>query len=189
MKYTKVATDTFQTMVNGAGVLAIDFDPTTGTLDVEDILGATSGGINFHDAPEFSDYGEDIDNVKKNTAELKKITDRAVTMSGTFVALRKSTAEMLMTAADTTGDKIVPRDTLKASDFKTLWLITDYSDINDGNTAGFFAIKMTRALSTGGFQLQTTDAGKGQFAFEFTGHYTINEDTVPYEVYVREGTE
>ncbi len=44
-------------------------------------------------------------------------------------------------------------------------------------------------LSTGGFQIQSTDKAKGQFAFEFTGHYSITDaDTVPYEIYVKAGS-
>ena len=41
---------------------------------------------------------------------------------------------------------------------------------------------------TGGFQIQSTDSGKGQFAFSFMGHYSMAaQDTVPYEVYVKAG--
>ena len=70
--------------------------------------------------------------------------------------------------------------------------MADYSDINTsaGNaTAGFVAIKMMNALSTGGFQIQTADKEKGQFAFEFTGHYSKDAaDTVPFEIYVVAGS-
>ena len=46
-----------------------------------------------------------------------------------------------------------------------------------------------KALNTAGVQLQTTKNGKGQFAFEFHGHYDIDDiDTVPFEVYVKAGT-
>ena len=44
------------------------------------------------------------------------------------------------------------------------------------------------ALNTGGFQIQSTDRGKGQFAFTFTGHYSLaNQDVVPYEIYIKVG--
>lgn len=49
---------------------------------------------------------------------------------------------------------------------------------------------MKDVMSTGGFQLQTTDKGKGQFAFTYTAHYSIDaQDDVPCEIYVQEGTE
>jgi hypothetical protein len=51
------------------------------------------------------------------------------------------------------------------------------------------AIKLINALSTGGFKLQSNDKGKGDFAFEFTGHYTMEDiDAVPFEMYIKAGT-
>ena len=44
------------------------------------------------------------------------------------------------------------------------------------------------ALSTGGFQVKSTDKGKGQFAFEYTAHYSMAEQSkVPFEIYVKMG--
>jgi hypothetical protein len=52
------------------------------------------------------------------------------------------------------------------------------------------AIRLINALSTGGFSLQPNDAGKGDFSFEFTGHYSIEDMTIlPYEIYIKSGTE
>ncbi len=49
---------------------------------------------------------------------------------------------------------------------------------------------MMNALSTGGFQLQSGDNAKGQFAFEYTAHYSMAApDTVPFELYIKAGTE
>ncbi|MBQ4505294.1 MAG: hypothetical protein II983_06425, partial [Firmicutes bacterium] len=61
-------------------------------------------------------------------------------------------------------------------------------DKNDEKNGGFIAIHVMNALSTGGFQLKTTDKGKGQFAFEYTGHYSMEEQQkVPFEIYVQAG--
>ena len=50
------------------------------------------------------------------------------------------------------------------------------------------AIHMLNGLSTGGFQLQSSNRAKGQFAFEFTGHYSIEDQSkVPFEVYIKTG--
>lgn len=49
---------------------------------------------------------------------------------------------------------------------------------------------MMNSLSTAGFAIQTGDKVKGQFAFEYTAHYSMTaQDTVPFEVYVKAGAE
>jgi len=190
MKYTQIPATAFEQIQLNAGILTDNFNPATGVIG--NILGATSGGISFKDSVEYKDFGEDIDNCPKNMKELKKLDKHEVTMSGTFVTINASTAKTLAGAADIDGSDsthIVPRNDLVGGDFSTLWWIGDYSDENTGANAGFVAIKMLNALNTGGFQIQTTDKDKGKFAFEFTGHYSINaQDTVPYEIYVKEGT-
>lgn len=198
MEYSKYPTNTFQSLVIGAGVLLSEFDPTTGTVADAKILGPTTGGVNFSAKPNYTDFGEDIDNVPKNTKELMRIEDWTVTMSGTFIAITPETARVLAAAADLTdaSGKITPRDTLdltaSTGDFRDIWLVADYSDKNTtgtGKTAGYVAIKLINALSTGGFQIQTADKEKGQFSFEFTGHYSKDaQDTVPFEIYIKAGT-
>ena len=190
MKYTQIPVDTFQNIQLNAGILVDSFNPATGVIG--NLLGATTGGINFGDSPEFQDFGDDIDNCPKNMKELKKLTSHAVAMSGTFVTVTAATAKILAGAADADGQNdahIIPRNDLIASDFTDLWWIGDYSDINTGDNAGYIAIHMMNALNTGGFKIQSTDKGKGQFAFNFEGHYSIDDqDTVPYEIYVKEGS-
>ena len=47
---------------------------------------------------------------------------------------------------------------------------------------------MHNALCTGRFQVQTSNRSKGQFAFEFSGHYTLEDQSiVPWEVYIKKG--
>lgn len=192
-KFTRVKEDAFQTMQLNAGILLDDFDPSSGTFEDENILGATSGGTNFTATPEYEDFGEDVDNCPINMKEFKQITSIEVLMSGTFVTVTAALAQRLVGAADiATGDntKIVPRNTLKDTDFKDLWWVGDYSDKNGATNGGFVAIHMLNSLSTGGFQIQSGNREKGQFAYEFTGHYSLaNQDQVPFEVYVKAGTE
>ena len=192
-KFTRVKEDAFQTMQLNAGILLDDFDPSSGTFDDENILGATSGGTNFTATPEYEDFGEDVDNCPINMKEFKQITSIEVLMSGTFVTVTAALAQRLVGAADiATGDntKIVPRNTLKDTDFKDLWWVGDYSDKNGATNGGFVAIHMLNSLSTGGFQIQSGNREKGQFAYEFTGHYSlVNQDQVPFEVYVKAGAE
>ena len=184
MKYTQIASDLFEKIQLNAGILCTSFSTTTG--EVTGIIGATSGGVSFSDTPSYTDFGEDIDNCPKNSMELKRIDSREVKMSGTFVSIDAQSVASMVGAADISSEKIVPRDDLKTADFKDIWWVGDYSDV-DG---GFIAIHMLNALSTAGFQIQSGDKAKGQFAFEYTAHYSIeNQNTVPYEVYVKAGTE
>ena len=190
MKFTKVANDTFRNIQSNAGIMLSDFDPTAGTFDAEDLLGATTGGIQVNITQNFSDYGEDIDNVPNNTKELKRKDDEQAVVSGTYVAMTITTAQTLVAGSDVAGIKITPRRDLKLTDFKDIWFVGDFSDINTGTNAGFLAVHLIDCLSTGGFQLQTADKGKGNFAFEYTAHYSLDaQDTVPYEIYLKQGSE
>ncbi len=190
MKYTQIPANTFKNLQMNAGILVDSFNPATGVIG--NLIGATTGGIQFADAMSWKDQGEDIDNCPKNMKELKKLESHAVTMSGTFVSVTAATAKMLIGAGDidaADATHIIPRNDVLAADFGTVWWIGDYSDQNTGANAGFLAIKLFNALNTGGFQIQTTDKEKGQFAFSFEGHYSMDaQDTVPYEVYIKEGT-
>lgn len=190
MKYTQIPADTFKNLQMNAGILVKNFNPSTG--EIQDLVGATSGGIGFNAKPSYSDMGEDIDNCPKNTMELKKLESwESVLMSGTFVSVTKDLAKMLVAVGDIDSQDsihIIPRNEIELTDFTDIWWVGDYSDVNTGENAGFLAIHLFNALSTGGFQIQSSDKAKGQFAFEFTGHYSINaQDIVPFEIYIKEG--
>ena len=193
MKFTKIPSDAFQKLQINAGILTTDFTPATGTIGEAGQIGATTGGVNFTATPTYSDFGEDIDNCPKNMKELKKLDSWEVKMTGTFVNADTAIAKRLCGAADigtTDTTKVTPRNDLKDADFDDIWLVGDYSDKNGETNGGFIAIKLLNALSTGGFQLQTSDKAKGQFAFEFTAHYSLAaQDKVPYEIYIKAGTE
>ena len=192
MRFTKIPSDAFQKLQINAGILTTDFTPSTGTIGAAGQIGATTGGVSFSATPTYSDYGEDIDNCPKNMKELKKLESWEATISGTFVNADTAIAKMLVGAADIgTPDttKITPRNDVLESDFETIWLVGDYSDKNGETNGGFIAIKLINALSTGGFQIQTADKAKGQFAFTFTGHYSMDaQDTPPFEIYIKAGT-
>jgi hypothetical protein len=193
-KYSVIPTDTFKELVMNAGVLCTAFDPATGSVRNEDIVGATSGGNTFEAKPNFSDLGDDIDNCPKNTMELKQIDDEEVSISGSMVTVNANLLNSLMVSTTSTVEAgvthIVPKTELSANNFKTLWWIGDYSDKNTGQDAGFLAIKVKNALSTGGFKVKTDDKKKATFDYEYTAHYSIeNPEEVPYEVYLKTGGE
>ena len=193
MKFTTVASDAFQKFQLNAGIILPEFDPTSPTFDEDDILFATSGGTSFTAEPEYSDYGDDVDNVPANTKELKVLESVNVTMSGTAKTADSTAAKLFMASCtETTSSgltKLVPNADLSDSDFVDLWWVGDYSDKHGATNGGFMAIHVMNALSTGGFQLQSNDKGKGDFEFEFTGHYSISDmTTVPYEIYIKAGS-
>ena len=189
MKYTKIPETTFKNLQLNAGVLLSAFNPASATVADESIIGATTGGVNFTATPTFSDYGEDIDNCPKNMKELKKLDSWDISLSGTYVTVDANAVKALVGAADVSGNKITPRNDLKLTDFADVWWVGDYSDQNGETNGGYVAIHMMNALSTGGFAIKSSDNGKGNFAFTYTAHYSIDaQDTVPFEVYVKAGT-
>jgi hypothetical protein len=191
MKYTKIPTDAFSKIQMNAGILVRSFNPATG--EATGLFGATTGGVQFTATPAFTDFGEDIDNCPKNMKELKNLDSWDVNMAGTFVTVDSPTAKILIAAADVdTNDAshIIPRRNLEAADFMDIWWIGDYSNVNTGADAGFCAVHLINALNTGGFQIKSTDKGKGNFAFTFTGHVSMDaQDVVPFELYVKAGGE
>lgn len=187
MKFTQIPSDTFSKLQLNAGIVVDGFTPATGSIDT--IIGATSGGVSFTATPSYSDMGEDVDNVPNNTKEMKKLDYYDVSLSGTFVTVSADVARMLTGAADESEGRIVPRHDLKDDDFDDVWWIGDYSDKNGDTNGGFVAIHLMNAMNTDGFQIQSNDDGKGNFAFNFTAHYSIDDpDEVPFEIYVQEGT-
>lgn len=184
MKFTKIPESTFKSLQLNAGVLLTDFDPKTGEYTDENMFGATSGGNAFNAAAEYTDFGEDIDNCPPNMMELKKLNAWTVEMSGTFISLDTKSGKRLIAACDVDPEDpthLIPRRDVKLSDFGDIWWVGDYGE-EDG---GYVAIHVLNALSTGGFQLQSNDDGKGTFSYTFTGHVSMSaQDVVPFEVYI-----
>ena len=191
MKFNKIPETTFQQLQLNAGILLSSFNPSTATVDNNAIIGATTGGVEFSATPEYSDFGEDIDNAPKNMKELKQLDNWTVEMSGTFVTVDGNSIKTAIGAADIDkldSTHIVPRNDLVDEDFTDLWWVGDYSDKNGESKGGYLAIHMMNTLSTGGFAIQSTDGGKGNFAFTFTAHYSMDaQETVPFEVFVKAG--
>ena len=194
MKFTQVPTDTFENLVLNAGILVDQFTPGTGVIG--NILGATTGGIEFSTNPTYTDFGEDIDNVPANTKQLKRLQSFDPAMSGTFLTVDTTALKSLIGAADMGASdttKVVPRDQLLDADFDDVWWVGDYSDKNvdaeSTHTAGYIAIHLMNALNTAGFKITSSKDNKAQMAFEYHGHYDIsNISTPPFEIYVKAGT-
>lgn len=189
-RYTRIPTDAFRKLQINAAILLADFNPEDGSFDAENQLGATSGGVKFSAAPIYADLGAGIDNCPANTKELKRLEGWEAKASGSFVTVDTQAAKALLGAAQIEGEtKIVPRAALAQSDFRDIWLVGDYSDLNDAENGGFLAVHLMDALSSGGFQMETGDKAKGQFAFTYLAHYSLGkQETPPFEIYIKAGT-
>lgn len=187
-RYTVVPTNAFDALQVDAGVLLTHFDieaaisnPNTPGFTDEDLICATTGGVNPSCVPSFSDYGEDVDNVPNNMREFKNLDSWECKLATTGLGTSPGLIRLALGAADidlTDTGKIVPRRDVVKEDFRDLWWVGDKAN------GGFVAIKIINALSTGGFSLQTTKNGKGQVSLEFTGHVSITaQDVVPMVCY------
>ena len=101
MKFTKIPADTFECIQLNAGIIVDDFTPSTGTLG--NIVGATTGGIQFTATPSFTDFAADIDNAAKNMKEFKRLDQWEAKMSGTFAAVSSDLVQSLVAAGTLTG--------------------------------------------------------------------------------------
>lgn len=180
-RFTVIPQDAFDGLQMDAGVLLKTFDPANPTVTDEALICATTGGINPSCVPTYSDFGEDVDNVPNNMREFKHLDGWECKISTSSLGTTPQAIKLALGCADIDGtntSKIVPRNTLKQSDFTDIWWVGDRAD------GGFVAIQLKNALSTGGFSLQTTKNGKGTIGLEITGHVSINaQNEVPMVFY------
>lgn len=190
-KFTVIPQDTFSGLQLDAGVLLKKFTPATPAAPAdEDIICATTGGINATCVPTYSDLGEDVDNCPVNMKELKHLDSWGCKLSFTSLGLSANAIKIALGAADigdtsaSKQDTVTPRRDLKQTDFTDLWWVGDRAD------GGCVAIQIKNALSTGGFSLKTTKNGKGQLSVELTGHVSIDaQDTMPMVFYSLDASE
>lgn len=180
-RFTRIPADTFQQLQTNAGILLYRYDLENEQFDEADIICPTTGGINASCVPTFSDQGEDVDNCPANMKELALLDSWACTISFTSLGTSPRSIRLALGCADIDSanpSRIIPRMSLSQGDFSDIWWVGDRAD------GGSVAILLKNALSTGGFSLQTTKAGKGQTSVTLTGHVSINaQAVVPMEFY------
>ena len=183
-RFSKVPQTAFDEFQVDAGVLLRTFDHAKPEITDDNIICATTGGINPTCVPTYSDWGEDVDNCPNGMMELMHLDGWETTLGFTALNTTPEIIRLSLGAADIESGKITPRRELKDTDFADVWWVGDRTD------GGLVAIRLINALSTSGFSLQTTKNGKGQIAVTLAGHVSINEqDVVPMEFYVQEGIE
>ncbi len=110
--------------------------------------------------------------------ELKKLDSWEAKISFTALDASPENIALALGAADVSGDKVVPRRSIKTTDFKDIWWVGDTA------SGGMVAVKLMNALSTGGFSFQSSKNGKGQLSVELMGHVSLaNQDVMPMEFY------
>lgn len=182
-KFTKIPTDTFDSLQTDAGILLKNFDPDTAEFDENDIITATTGGITASCVPTLEDYGEDVDNCPNGMLELMNVASWECRLGFTALSFKAESIKLALGCATLSSGKISPKQALAKSDFQDIWWVGDKKD------GGMVAIRLINALNTGGLSLTTTKNGKGTLAFDLKGHYSIeDQDTVPMEIYVTQGT-
>lgn len=172
-RFTVIPENTFSALQLDAGILLKRFNPASPGFDDDDIICATTGGINPSCVPTYSDLGEDVDNCPVNMKELKHLDSWECKVSFTSLGTSPELIKLALGCADIDAETsaIKPRKDLAQTDFSDIWWVGDRAD------GGFVAIQIKNALSTGGFSLQTTKSGKGQIGVEITGHVSINDQT------------
>ena len=177
-KFARIPADTFSQIQTDAGILLYNFDPENPDKVADsDIICPTTGGITAACEPTYSDMGEDVDNCPANLLELKHLDSWDCRLEFTSLGTTPKSIRLALGAADVDSDKpthIIPRVNLKTSDAADVWWVGDRAD------GGMVAVCLKRALSTSGFSLQTTKAGKGQTSVTLTGHVSVaTQDEVP----------
>lgn len=185
-RYTTIPQDAFEGLQLDAGMLLDNFNieqAANGELGFtdEDIICATTGGINPTCVATYSDFAEDVDNAPVNLMEFKHLDSWDCGIATTSLGMSPKLIKWALGAADIGSENtgmVIPRRSLKLTDFADLWWVGDRAD------GGFVAINMKNALSSGGLSLQTTKNGKGQIALEIKGHVSLaNQNQVPMIFY------
>lgn len=86
--------------------------------------------------------------------------------------------------------KITPSSEIEDADFEDITWIGDYSRKNGETNGGMLAATIKNALNTNGINIKSNDKGRGEYSFDFMGHYSITSpDVVPLEAYIKAGTD
>lgn len=102
--FTVIPQDTFEAMQLDAGVLLKTFNPAQPARPADaDIICATTGGIEVTCSPEYSDLGEDVDNVPVNMKELKHLDSWTCSLGFTSLDTSAEGIRLSLGAADASG--------------------------------------------------------------------------------------
>lgn len=183
--FTRIASDAIDQLQIDAGMLLSEFDPYHPYVTPTDaqIIATTSGGINPTCTPQYSDFGEDVDNVPLNMLEFLHLDGWDCGMGFSSISFNASNTAFALGAADTTTltngvKKIVPRRSLKLSDFRGVWWVGPKMN------GGAYAVLLKNAISSGGMNIQSGKNAKGKNEVTLKGYVSAqNQDDMPMEFY------
>lgn len=181
MKFVQIPEDTFKDLQLEAGVILKSFDPSSPTIANENIVCATTGGINVTAVPSITDLGEDIDNCPNNMIELAHVDSWECTMGFTSLSINEAMIKLALLDVDkdTSSGMMTPKSNVTMKDGGSIWWVGDLAD------GRFVAVELKHVANTAGLSLQTTKKGKGQMSYTLTGHYSLEaQDETPIGFYL-----
>lgn len=181
--FNKVTKESLDNVQINAGMILASFNPSSVTApEADDIVCATTGGIQVDCTPTFEDFGADIDNCPNNTKELKKVTGWECKFTFTAVEVTEKTIALALGAAGSVSNEVQPQNELIGANFNTIWFVSERVDNK------IIAIELKNGLG-GGLSYKTQKNAKGQLSITLTGHISMaDSDEVPMTFYVCQNT-
>ena len=123
-------------------------------------------------------HNTNVDGVRENTVGAQVIDAWTPTFSFTLLTMNKENAQRALGVADITEDgKVIPRHTIKDTDYK------DYYWVGERADGKAIVVFLGNALATGGLSWRTTTNGEVESSITLTGNYSrADQDTVPFYI-------
>ena len=192
---TPITLDTFKQLGFNAGAAFknLDISPATNAATLATLaknavtartyfMGATKGGINITDVPEF--FVPELDGMRMPVKGARHITTREIKAAMTLVELTSDNIASAIGSAtvSTAGSiaTIAPKADVEDADYinHLIW-------IGDKPGSGLVVVDIYNCYNTSGFNMQTTDKDNTTLSVEYTAHTSdpTSED-VPYRIYL-----
>lgn len=186
-RYDCITSDDYRKLIIGKGVIASDFNPSSGVLNTDDILGCAEN-LCISIEPMVTDMGAKTVNCPENSSELLRLDGWCAKISGRFISCTPLLMKRLIHGAMTESSgvyKITP-PLGEAMTLGDVWLVAEYSCVFGEEEAGFFAVKLKNAVSRSGIKLglKGTDCAGIDFCFS-CGSSRLNQEE-GFEIYIKE---
>ena len=167
-----------------AGVLLTSFDPESGEISEESIVGATRGGGSFSAVPTV--HQASADGVPTNYVGLDRIDEWVVKLSSTLIEVTAANVKRALgcTVKETKGatyTKYTCGNEISDSDYSDIWWV---GAMSNGKK---IAIHIMKGMNKSGFTLTLTDKGEGTFPIAIIGNYAyadLEGGQAPFEIYL-----
>ena len=192
---TPITLETFKQLGFNAGAAFrnLDISPATNAATLSTLakaailartyfMGATKGGINITDVPEY--FVPELDGMRIPVKGSRHITGREIKAAMTLVELTADNISAAIGSATVTTAgsiaTIAPKADVEDADYidHLVW-------IGDKPGSGLVVVDIYNCYNTAGLNMQTTDKDNTTLAVEYTAHTSdpTSED-VPYRIYI-----